>query len=183
VTKEGYLKGLTNIGDRSIRSLLFCGPEMPKEQQKQIRKKAVLYPQVKVLEFTDDLMSYIDAADLVVCMSGYNTICEVLSQGKLAIAVPRIKPAQEQLIRSQRMAELGFLKTIHPDELTPELLIDTVVEQLETTNCHPIVSRLDLNALPRIAESISHLLFESFSTKAIASLTSSSSSKLCLSKN
>jgi predicted glycosyltransferase len=178
---DSYLKGLTKIGDRSIRSLLFCGPEMPPEQQKQIRKKAALYPQVKVLEFTDDLMSYIDAADLVVCMSGYNTICEVLSQGKLAIAVPRIKPAQEQLIRSQRMAKLGFLKTIHPDELTPKLLINTVIEQLETTNCHPIVSRLDLNGLPRIAESISHLLFESFSTNAIAPLASSSSSKLCLS--
>ncbi len=177
-----YLKGITKVDKKEkIRSLIFCGPEMPLKQQKKIAKKAALDPQIKVLEFTDDLMSYIDAADLIVCMSGYNTICEVLSAGKLAIAIPRIKPAQEQQIRSKSMAERGFLARIHPDDLTPKLLVDTLLEKLNNTNGHPIFSRLDLNGLPRIAENISQLLFDPFSTNSIASLTSLSSSKLCLS--
>jgi predicted glycosyltransferase len=180
---DTYLTGIAKVDKKEkIRSLIFCGPEMPLKQQKQIAKKAALDSQVEVLEFTDDLMSYIDAADLVVCMSGYNTICEVLSAGKLAIAIPRTKPAQEQQIRSKFMAQGGFLDTIHPDNLTSQVLVDTILEKLNNTNDRPIVSRLDLNGLPRICENISQLLFDPFSTNSIPPLTSSSASELCLSQ-
>ncbi|MGL5805092.1 MAG: glycosyltransferase family protein [Xenococcaceae cyanobacterium] len=176
-----YLTGITKVDKKEkIRSLIFCGPEMPLKQQKKVAKKAKLDPQIEVLEFTDDLMSYIDAADLVVCMSGYNTICEVLSAGKLAIAIPRTKPAQEQQIRAKYMAQRGFLDTIHPNDLTSNLLIDSILEKLNNTNGHPIASRLDLNGLPRISKSISQLLFDPFCTGSIALLTSSSVSELCL---
>jgi predicted glycosyltransferase len=103
-------------------------------------------------------MSYIDAADLVACMSGYNTICEVLSQKKLAIAVPRLKPSLEQIIRAKRMQELGWIETIHPQELTPKLLIDKVLEELEANNRLPKIPRIDLNGLSYLTEKISDLL-------------------------
>lgn len=176
-----YLTGITQVDrQQKIRSLIFCGPEMPLKQQKKIIKKVGSNPQVEVLEFSDDLMSYIDAADLVVCMSGYNTICEVLSAGKLAIAIPRIKPAQEQQIRAKSMAKRGLLATIHPHDLTPNLLVDTLLEKLNNTNNSPIVERLDFNGLPRISESIFQLLFEPFSTSLLAPIAFSSASKLCL---
>jgi predicted glycosyltransferase len=131
---------------------------MPAKQQKQIQHKASFCSRVKILEFSDDLMSYIDAADLVVCMSGYNTICEVLSQKKLAIAVPRLKPSLEQIIRAKRMQELGWIETIHPQELTPKLLIDKVLEELEANNRLPKIPPIDLNGLSYLTEKISDLL-------------------------
>jgi predicted glycosyltransferase len=176
-----YLTGITQVDrQQKIRSLIVCGPEMPLKLQKKIIKKAGLNPQVEVLEFSDDLMSYIDAVDLVVCMSGYNTICEVLSAGKVAIAIPRIKPAQEQLIRANFLAQRGFITTIHPNNLTPNLLFDTLLEKLNNTNDCSMVKRLDLNGLSRISENIFQLLFEPFSSNLLAPITFSSASKLCL---
>jgi predicted glycosyltransferase len=153
-----YLKGLPHLTDPTIHSLIFCGPEMPVHQQKQLYQAAAQFPQVRIQEFTDDAMSYINASDLVVCMSGYNTITEVLSQGKWAIAIPRIKPSQEQLIRTERMAKLGLLHMIHPDDLTPEILSQRILDAFSQPHRPLGASKLDLQGLPRIAESISRLL-------------------------
>ena len=68
-------------------------------------------------------MSYVSAADAVVSMGGYNTVCDIISGAKPAVIVPRIKPSQEQLIRSQRMQDLGLLNSILPENLTPQALM------------------------------------------------------------
>jgi predicted glycosyltransferase len=93
-------------------------------------------------------------------MGGYNTICEVLSLSKKAVVVPRVTPVQEQWIRARRMADFGLFITIHPDDLTALSLINAVLEQLQSdTRSLPPVARLDLEALPRIAYSISKLVY------------------------
>ena len=38
--------------------------------------------------------SHIAAADVVVAMGGYNSTCEILSQGKKAVLVPRVRPVK-----------------------------------------------------------------------------------------
>jgi predicted glycosyltransferase len=151
-----YLEG-QHLANSEIRSLLFCGPEMPAHEQQKLFEIAVQFPQVEIREFTDDMMSFINAADLVVCMGGYNTITEVLSQRKRAIAIPRIKPSHEQLIRTERMAKLNLLRQIHPDDLTPEHLSQTVLEELQF---RPALgeSSLDFQGLPRIGEALIKLL-------------------------
>jgi predicted glycosyltransferase len=100
-------------------------------------------------------MSYVSAADAVVSMGGYNTICEILSAEKPAIIVPRIKPSQEQFIRSQRMHDLGLLKSIHPEHLTPSVLIAQLFEVLDNLQ-KP--KDFDLEGLPRITRHIRNLL-------------------------
>lgn len=57
------------------------------------------------------------AADVVVCMAGYNTLCEALSLEKRIVCIPRTQPVEEQLIRAQRFSELQLLQFIHPDDL------------------------------------------------------------------
>lgn len=158
---ETYLNGFDQIDvcNPKIRSLIICGSEMPVQQRERCYQMATGNPRVQVLEFTDDLMSYIEAADLVVCMSGYNTVSEVLSLAKPAIVVPRIKPAQEQLIRAERMAAMGLLHIIHPHDLSSENLSQAVLNQLSCDSFKPIAPKLDLEGLPRIAQYISNLLF------------------------
>ena len=154
-----YLQGqeLLNNSQYRIKSLVFCGPEMPEEQKQELYQAAAKFPQVQMREFTDDFISYLSAADAVVSMGGYNTICEILSAEKSAVIVPRIKPSQEQLIRSQRMQDLGLLISIHPDNLTSEVLIRQLFQILN----NPLKSQIiDLEGLSRITHHIRDLLVD-----------------------
>jgi predicted glycosyltransferase len=163
---DNYLTGLAQQRDyfnqQKIRSLIFCGAEMPPEQQQQIDQKAQTLPGVTVLEFTNDLMSYVNTADAVISMCGYNTITEVLQKGKKAIVVPRTQPGTEQLIRAQSLAKAGLIKMIHPDLLNPSLLMATLFSSFEQVNNSHSINYLDFTGLPRVNDYLAMLLFDSF---------------------
>jgi predicted glycosyltransferase len=156
-----YLEGLAEFNAAGkIKSLIVSGPEMPREKRQEIFRAVKHLPHVQISEFTDDLASYMEAADAVICMGGYNTICEVLSLSKKAVVIPRVTPVEEQWIRARRMADFGLFITIHPDDLTALSLINAVLEQLQSdTRSLPPVARLDLEALPCIGYSISNLVY------------------------
>jgi predicted glycosyltransferase len=59
------------------------------------------------------------AAERVVTMGGYNSVCEALSYGVRSLVVPRVRPRREQLVRAEHFAKLGLLEMLHPDELSP----------------------------------------------------------------
>jgi predicted glycosyltransferase len=167
---HNYLAGIDRrrkeIIEAKIHSLIICGPEMPPEQRGILAQLASTLPQVKVREFTDDLMGYLDGADKVVCMGGYNTLSEALQLNKEVTVVPRTKPGKEQLIRAERFARLGLLQTIHPDQLTPENLIDTV--RLDRVKVEA-TKVLDFLALSRVAHHIFYLLDRSFTNNSTIS--------------
>ncbi len=154
---QTYLQALQlmPIGAR-IRSLIVTGPEMSEAQRKALNQSALRFPSVSMLEFTNDLPSYMNASDLVVSMGGYSTVCEILSLKKRAIIVPRVRPVEEQLIRAERMARLDLLTTIHPDSLTPQGLLDTIL--VEISSDQPLRPTLDLTALPTLTNFVSMLL-------------------------
>ena len=161
---SNYLQGLAqqrnSFTEQNIHTLIFCGAEMPLQHQQQIYQQAKELPGVIVKEFTNDMMSYINAADLVVSMCGYNTITEVLQKGKKAIVVPRIKPGREQLIRAQSMAKAGLIQTIHPEELNPDLLVKIIFNSLSVTKCSlSTVNNLEFSGLPQVANHLTGLLF------------------------
>ena len=112
------------------RTHIVCGPEMAEAQRAAIHAAAAGLPQVSVQDFSDDMMSLMAAADVVVAMGGYNTVCELLTLHKRAVIVPRTRPSQEQCIRAERMAALGLLTMLHPDQLTPAALLDAVRTEL-----------------------------------------------------
>ena len=146
---ETYLAGLDRLPP-GVRSLIISGPEMPEPQRHRLVHACLNNPNVICLEFTDDLMSYMDASDVVVSMGGYNTICEILSLRKRAVVVPRVHPTQEQLLRAERLSERGWLAMLHPQQLTPQRLIDGVCRELQKPSLLP--SPFALNALPNIAD-------------------------------
>lgn len=155
---DNYLAGLDLFPkENKIKSLVLCDPEMCPSRRESLFEKAKNNSQVEIQEFTDDLMSYITAADAVVAMGGYNTVCEILSAGKPATIVPRFKPSKEQLMRAARISRLGLCKMIHPQQLTPNLLVNSLLNQLFLEGLTPTI-QLDLNALPRISHHIGKLL-------------------------
>jgi predicted glycosyltransferase len=134
-----------------VKTLLVTGPELGTEQTQALGRAAQSGNGMQVIEFTDDLMSYMNAADLVISMAGYNTVCELLTLGKKSIVVPRVRPVEEQKIRAERLANFRAFRIIHPDELTPRVLESAIEEELRLAPSGvPASSRIDLGALPRI---------------------------------
>lgn len=128
---DAALRGLAGLPvDQRPRMHIVCGPEMAVAQREAVAAAAQAMPGVSLQDFSDDMMSLQAAADVVLAMGGYNTVCELLSCGKRGVLVPRIKPGLEQCIRAQRMAGLGLLAMVHPDELTPATLMRAVQHEL-----------------------------------------------------
>jgi predicted glycosyltransferase len=155
-----YLLGLrANAASQEFKSILVCGPEMHVDQRREIHALAAGCAGVRLLDFSDDMTSLMDAADLVVCMGGYNTVCELLTLKKRAIIVPRIKPVQEQWIRADRLARRGVFRALHPDDLTPQTLLSLVSDELANSNVHSrLLYQVDMGALDKIQQSVGELL-------------------------
>jgi len=134
-----------------LKTLLVTGPELGAEQTQAICRAAQTQRGLQVIKFTDDLMSYMNAADIVISMAGYNTICELLTLRKRSIVVPRVRPIEEQKIRAERLAGFRAFRTILPDELTPRTLESAIEEELQLAqSAIPEPTCIDLGALPRI---------------------------------
>lgn len=154
-----YLDGLAGRLERGFETLLVSGPEMSPAQREEIFTLAAQVGGVAVREFADDMMSCMNAADVVISMAGYNTVCELLTLKKKTILIPRVVPVAEQWIRAERMQRLGLLRTIHPDALTPDGLIAAVEEALAQGKVYnQALYRFALDGLPRIGEAIAELL-------------------------
>lgn len=153
---KAYLAGLKYLPNQvKVRSVILCGPEMPLSQQQDIQTQALQFSGVEVQAFTDNLIGYLDAADAVVSMGGYNTLTEILALDKRTVVVPRITPSQEQLIRAERFMHNGLIRAIHPNHLQPKTLMQAVIAQLEDRATPSL--ELDFKGLPNIANQLSNL--------------------------
>jgi predicted glycosyltransferase len=140
-TTRTYLEGLQNLPRKiKLKSTVIFGPEMPTEQRDALLSDYGHLEDVKFRDFEPDLTHRYAKADLVVSMAGYNTVCELLSFGKKAVLVPRDKPVLEQLIRARRLHEMGFFDMIEPSQLSPEKLIQQVLQSLENNQPIPHIN-------------------------------------------
>jgi predicted glycosyltransferase len=108
------------------RTHIVCGPEMAPPQREALMRVAAELGRVSTQVFSEDMMSLIGAADVALTMGGYNTVCELLANGRRAVVVPRVVPGQEQLLRAERMAQRGLLTMLHPHEATPHTLLQAL---------------------------------------------------------
>jgi predicted glycosyltransferase len=169
---HNYLSGLALLPtSNEIKSLIFSGPEMSAAETARLQQMSEAYTQVQLLEFSDDLMSYMAAADVVVSMGGYNTICEILSARKPAVVIPRVSPSHEQLVRAERMTQSGMFTAIHPEQLTPERLIQSVFQQLgNQAQVSTAIDGLNLDGNAEITRQICALLGYKHSVAELAKL-------------
>lgn len=102
--------------------LIVTGPFMPEAEHAALSALARDRDDLRVLGFVPDADTLVWLADEVVAMGGYNTSCEILACDKRALIVPRVTPRREQLIRAQRLSQLGAVDVLHPEALTPDAL-------------------------------------------------------------
>jgi predicted glycosyltransferase len=103
---------------------------MPKRDREKLKKRAKVYG-IKTLPFHPRLEEVIKAADLVISMGGYNTICEILTQQTPALIIPRETPRKEQLIRAQRLKEQGLIDYLGWHDITPQRLREKIFSILD----------------------------------------------------
>ncbi|MCC6800046.1 MAG: glycosyltransferase [Anaerolineae bacterium] len=136
--------------------ILVTGPYMPSDVRRSVQNEAASKPQFQVLPFVTEPERLLSQADRVITMGGYNTVCELLSSGKPALVVPRVKPRREQLIRAERLAQHGALDYLHPDVVTPAAFASWLRRTKVTT--HQRRQDIDLDGLKRLPGLLQHLL-------------------------
>jgi predicted glycosyltransferase len=155
---RAYVEAIPSIHALSgVRSLIVTGPGMDAADRQPVENAAATQPGVEIREFTPDMMSYFDAADVVVCRGDYNTLCEVATLRKRAVVIPRVRPVQEQRIRAERLARAGIVTTVLPDTLDADRLAPAVLNELRATTPEPS-GVLDLGALRRVTRHVQSLL-------------------------
>ncbi len=127
---DTYLRMYENANVPDCKSILVTGPFMPLEQRRQIAKRARPF-KIKVRPFYPRMEELFGAADLVVSMGGYNTMCEILSQKTVSLIIPRDTPRQEQLIRAQALKKKHLIDCIPWNSLSWEKLQEKVSLLLE----------------------------------------------------
>jgi len=99
---SNYLKGIELLGSPPFRSIVISGPFLDQNKKRSLMRYAEALDKVVFLRFHLNPLSSMANADLIVCMGGYNTLCEILSLEKWAIVLPRKRPRTEQLLRANR---------------------------------------------------------------------------------
>ncbi|GBE13597.1 undecaprenyldiphospho-muramoylpentapeptide beta-N- acetylglucosaminyltransferase [bacterium BMS3Bbin14] len=113
-----------------IKSILITGPFMPREQRGLLAQRARPY-RITVLPFYPRMEEMFGAADLVITMGGYNTVCEILSQQTPALIIPRETPRLEQLLRAEALKKQRLIEFIPWSALNPERLHHQLLAMLD----------------------------------------------------
>jgi len=72
--------------------------------------------------------------------------------------VPRVAPRREQLIRAQRMNDLGLIDILHPDQLSPSAVAHWLAR--EPAAIPSARKRIDLNGTMKLPGLLQSLLAE-----------------------
>jgi len=115
------------------KSVIITGPFMPRQKREEFRIRADRCG-IKLLPFHPRLEELINAADLVVTMGGYNTLCEILTQRTPALVVPRESPRLEQLIRAECLHARGLIEYIPWSEISPGLLREKIISMVSQSS-------------------------------------------------
>ena len=130
------------------RGIVLTGPFMAEQHRALLRRRARANPGITVWDFVPNTDAFLAGAGAVISMAGYNSVCETLALATATLLVPRTRPRTEQLIRAQRLSELGFADLLLPEELTPGALEDWLANAVQRRLAHR--PRIDLAGLHRI---------------------------------
>jgi predicted glycosyltransferase len=112
-------------------------------------------PHVHVVNFDPDLAAAVQAADVVVCMGGYNSLAEAVSFGKRPVVAPRVPGPEEQALRAEGFARLGLATVIGTEALSSAALWEAIERELCRSPAPPVP--LAFNGLDQITAELVHL--------------------------
>ncbi len=130
VLLRSFLEGYARLRSPEFEVVAITGPLMSPGKRARFCAWGARLPGVQVLEHVEDPPAFFEAADAVVAMGGYNTICELAAAGARAVVVPRVFPRREQLWRARLLEARGLLRCLPPEEATPQALVREVQEAL-----------------------------------------------------
>lgn len=108
---DTYLSMLEDGPCLDIKSMIVTGPMLSAELFDQLAARARKL-KIRIVKFHRKMEKVILAADCVVSMGGYNTMCEIICAARPALIIPRSKPRTEQIMRSRIFARRGMLEYI-----------------------------------------------------------------------
>ena len=103
---------------RPFDALIITGPLMEPDQRQRLRNDAAELG-IPVEASVENGLSYMNAADLVITMAGYNSLSEILHLNRKALVVPRSGPSSEQMMRTKLFHDRGLIDVLEPCTLTP----------------------------------------------------------------
>lgn len=141
---ESYTNALT------FKSVLITGPFMPKQERKEVFKRARRLG-MRTYHFYRQMEKIFAAADVVVSMGGYNTLCEIISQGSISLVIPRETPRKEQIIRARVFRRQNLIDYIPWSDFAPDILWEKIVALLQNPEpYHNAISRFQLTGIESI---------------------------------
>ncbi len=157
---DSYLKMLERMKEHSIlpafQSVIVTGPFLSRNDKDAILERAEALG-VQAYDFFSDMETLISASDIIVCMGGYNTICEVLSSKTMALVIPRETPRKEQYIRAQAFNRQHLIDFIPWARLNDVNLEEKILHMLENkTPFEKVMPDFEMTGILRICERISN---------------------------
>ena len=151
---DAYLSMLELQGSVPYKSILITGPFMPKSQRQEIFRRSRKL-KVKVFHFYRQMEKIMAAADLVISMGGYNTLCELMSQNTVSLLIPRDTPRLEQTLRAECFHKRDLLDYIPWKMISPELLNQKVNHLLHHPEAYlDAMSKLNMTGFKVMAKRI-----------------------------
>jgi len=157
--------------DAPFEAVFITGPLMEPAQREHLRAQARGLG-VRVITWVEDPPSFINAADLVITMGGYNSLCEVVSLGRKALVVPRLGPRAEQKMRARLFQERGLIDVLDPRESSARNLAERIMVDLERTDFPSSNAAIDTTGARNAADRLLELAVE---RPALLSMTPSRS--------
>jgi len=132
------LDAYAKLGTRPPFDLLaVTGPLMSPRKREGFKAHIAGLPGASLIEYTRELPELMQAADLVVAMGGYNTVCELACAGARALIVPRTAPRREQWIRARLLEQLGVASCLEPERVDADTLAAAMLAGLERARPKP----------------------------------------------
>ncbi len=94
------------------RHLVVTGPQMSSADRARVAAQA--RPETIVVRRVPDVLPLLQRAAAVVCMAGYNTICEVMATSTPALVAPRTQRRAEQRMRATALTRSGAIEMLEP---------------------------------------------------------------------
>ncbi len=85
---------------------------------------------MRICKFYRKMEKAILAADCVVSMGGYNTMCEIVGAARPSLIIPRSVPREEQIIRARLFAARGLLEFIPWETVEPGPMLECILKLL-----------------------------------------------------
>lgn len=137
-----------------MRGLIATGPLMPQASRDSLQRQIAGRDDIALVDGVCDLVPLLEQTDRVVAMAGYNTANEILASGRPALFVPRTSPRTEQLIRAQRLEELGLAACLSDAEATPRAIGAWLASPAARTNARRLTDFGGLDAVVRLASEV-----------------------------